>query len=59
MQHGIRPYARVRDDEVQQILDALKLNYGNKTRATISLGLTPRQLRYRMKKLEIETASMT
>jgi len=55
-QHGIRPYARVRDDEVQQIHDALKLNYGNKTRAAISLGLTPRQLRYRMKKLEIETA---
>jgi len=57
MQHGIRPYARVREDEVQQILDALKLNYGNKTRAAISLGLTPRQLRYRMKKLEIETVS--
>ncbi len=53
-QQGIRPYARVRDDEVEQIIDALKLNYGNKTRAAISLGLTPRQLRYRMKKLNIE-----
>ncbi|MEJ2142402.1 MAG: sigma 54-interacting transcriptional regulator [Gammaproteobacteria bacterium] len=51
MQNGIRPYARVREDESGQILDALKLNHGNKTRAAISLGLTPRQLRYRMKKL--------
>ena len=56
MQHGIRPYARVRDNEVQQILDALKLNYDNKTRAAISPGLTPCQLHYRMKKLEIEAA---
>jgi Nif-specific regulatory protein len=57
IQHGIRPYARVRDDEVGQIIDALKLNYGNKTRAAISLGLTPRQLRYRMKKLDIQELS--
>jgi len=53
MQHGIRPYARVRDDEVDQIVDALKLSHGNKTRAAISLGMTPRQLRYRMKKLNL------
>ena len=53
MQYGMRPYARVRDDEVSTILNALKLNHGNKTRAAISLGLTPRQLRYRLKKLEI------
>ena len=53
MQNGIRPYARVRNDEVSQILEALKLNQGNKTRAAISLGLTPRQLRYRLKKLEL------
>jgi len=53
MQNGIRPYARVRNDEISQILDALKLNQGNKTRAAISLGLTPRQLRYRLKKLEL------
>jgi Nif-specific regulatory protein len=51
--HGIRPYAKVRDDEVEQIQDALRLNHGNKTRAAISLGLTPRQLRYRMQKLNI------
>jgi len=53
VQYGMRPYARVRDDEVGMILDALKLNHGNKTRAAISLGMTPRQLRYRLKKLEI------
>lgn len=51
--HDIRPYARVREDEVEQIRDALRLNHGNKTRAAISLGLTPRQLRYRLKKLNI------
>jgi len=53
IQYGMRPYARVRDDEVGMILNALKLNHGNKTRAAISLGMTPRQLRYRLKKLEI------
>ncbi len=53
MQHGIRPYARVSEDEVEQIISALKLNHGNKTRAALSLGLTPRQLRYRMKILNI------
>jgi len=56
MGHGMRPYSRVRDDEIDLILNALKLNYGNKTRAAISLGLTPRQLRYRLKKLEIEVS---
>ena len=53
MPYGMRPYARVREDEVETILNALKLNQGNKTRAAISLGLTPRQLRYRLKKFEI------
>jgi len=54
--YGMRPYSRVSDDEIDLILNALKLNYGNKTRAAISLGLTPRQLRYRLKKLEIEVS---
>jgi Nif-specific regulatory protein len=53
VQHDIRPYARVRDDEVEKIRTALRLNHGNKTRAAISLGMTPRQLRYRIKKLNI------
>jgi len=51
---SIRPYAWVRDDESEQIVLALRQASGNKTRAAINLGLTPRQLRYRMVKLGIE-----
>ena len=51
---GMRPYAKVREDESGQILEALRLQHGNKTRAAISLGLTPRQLRYRMLKLNLD-----
>lgn len=49
----LRPYAKVRSEETGDILEALRLQQGNKTRAAISLGLTPRQLRYRMQKLGI------
>jgi Nif-specific regulatory protein len=49
-----RPYAWVREDERTEILAALKRCRGNKTRAALSLGLTPRQLRYRMSKLSIQ-----
>jgi len=48
---GLRPYARVREDEGGDILRALERHHGNKTRAAMSLGMTPRQLRYRIKKL--------
>ncbi|MGD2118338.1 MAG: sigma 54-interacting transcriptional regulator [Chromatiales bacterium] len=51
---GLRPYARVREDESEQIIEALRRHHGNKTRAAIGLGMTPRQLRYRIKKLELE-----
>jgi Nif-specific regulatory protein len=51
---GLRPYARVRDDEKDVILEALQRHQGNKTRAAISLGMTPRQLRYRIQKLELD-----
>jgi len=51
---GIRPYAKVREDEGQQLLDALALHQGNKTRAAMSLNMTPRQLRYRIKKLGLD-----
>jgi len=51
---GLRPYAWVSEAEAEQIVAALRRCGGNKTRAAISLGLTPRQLRYRMKKLELE-----
>ncbi len=50
---GIRPYARVQPDETDRIIEALRHHQGNKTRAAISLGLTPRQLRYRLTKLDI------
>lgn len=50
---GLRPYARVREDERERILEALRLHQGNKTRAAMSLGLTPRQLRYRLQKLNL------
>lgn len=48
-----RPYSRVNGDECQTIEDTLKLTNGNKTLAAKHLGLTPRQLYYRMKKLNI------
>jgi Nif-specific regulatory protein len=50
---GMRPYVRVREDERERILDALQRHQGNKTRAAIGLGMTPRQLRYRIQKLGI------
>ncbi len=53
---GLRPYARVREDEAETIRAAIRHNHGNKTRAAMSLGMTPRQLRYRIQKLAIETA---
>ena len=52
---GLRPYARVRHDERAHIEQALQRHHGNKTRAALSLGLTPRQLRYRILKLGITT----
>ncbi len=51
---GVRPYARVRDDEAQSLINALQRHHGNKTRAAMSLNMTPRQLRYRIKKLNLD-----
>jgi len=51
---GLRPYARVRGDETESILRALRQHQGNKTRAAMSLGMTPRQFRYRIQKLAID-----
>lgn len=50
----LRPYARIDSENVADIVEALRLQKGNKTRAAISLGLTPRQLRYRMLMLGID-----
>ena len=49
----VRPYYRVTDEEKEQIVQVLKSARGNKTYAAKKLGLTPRQLHYRMEKLKI------
>jgi len=46
-----RPYQRVQGDELSDIRDAIEKCNGNKTMAAKVLGLTPRQLRYRLAKL--------
>ena len=46
-----RPYMRVTDDERRQIQAALEKARGNKSQAARQLGLTPRQLHYRLLKL--------
>ncbi len=52
-----RPYSRVREDESQLISDALQRSAGNKTRAAALLGMTTRQFRYRMEKLDIKDSN--
>ncbi len=49
-----RPYSWVREDEKSDLLTALQKSGGNKTRAAALLGMTPRQFRYRIKKLELD-----
>lgn len=49
----LRPYLRVSHSEGDAIIDALREAKGNKTRAARALGLTTRQLRYRLGKLGI------
>jgi Nif-specific regulatory protein len=48
-----RPYSWVREDEEQQLLEALQQTGGNKTRAAALLGMTARQFRYRLEKLAL------
>ncbi|RPH19884.1 MAG: GAF domain-containing protein [Alteromonadaceae bacterium TMED7] len=50
-----RAYNRVTTDETSVITDALTRTGGNKTRAAAVLGMTPRQLRYRLEKLGIKS----
>lgn len=50
-----RPYAKVKTNERHSIIESLKASGGNKTQAALNLGMTPRQLHYRIEKLEIET----
>jgi transcriptional regulator with GAF, ATPase, and Fis domain len=46
-----RPYQRVQENELDDIHAAIEKCNGNKTMAAKVLGLTPRQLRYRLSKL--------
>lgn len=47
-----RPYQKVAEHELDEINLAVTRCSGNKTMAAKTLGLTPRQLRYRLSKLE-------
>ena len=49
----LRSYQWVRDSDLVAIRDALQQCNGNQNRAAQLLGLSPRQLRYRLKKLQI------
>jgi Nif-specific regulatory protein len=46
-----RPYLRVNSSERERIMEILLSTGGNQTRAAELLGLTVRQLRYRLAKL--------
>ncbi|MHB9021919.1 MAG: sigma-54 interaction domain-containing protein [Halothiobacillus sp.] len=46
-----RGYGWVNADEIVSLREALRSARGNKTRAAASLGMTPRQFRYRLEKL--------
>ena len=48
-----RPYNKVKTEDTEKIIQALRKAGGNKTRAAALLGMTPRQFRYRMEKLQI------
>ncbi|MFW5823662.1 MAG: sigma 54-interacting transcriptional regulator [Marinobacter sp.] len=48
-----RPYQWVREDEEEQLLNALQQTGGNKTRAAALLGMSARQFRHRLDKLEL------
>jgi transcriptional regulator with GAF, ATPase, and Fis domain len=49
----VRPYLPAQSHDRQQIEQALAQTHGNKSRAAQLLGLTLRQLNYRMKRLEM------
>ena len=48
-----RPYGWVTANERMAIEDALQVSFGNKTQAARALGMSLRQLRYRIQKLKI------
>ncbi len=54
-----RPYGWVTANERMAIEDALQASFGNKTQAARALGMSLRQLRYRMQKLKINQTLYT
>jgi Nif-specific regulatory protein len=50
---AVRPYLPAQSHDRQQIEQALAQTHGNKSRAAQMLGLTLRQLNYRIKRLEM------
>ncbi|MFP5411022.1 MAG: sigma 54-interacting transcriptional regulator [Gammaproteobacteria bacterium] len=50
---GVRPYLPAQSHDRDQIAQALAQTHGNKSRAAQLLGLTLRQLNYRLKRLEM------
>lgn len=50
---SLRPYLKVSEDEAESLLEALSVSKGNKTRAALLMGMTPRQYRYRLQKLKL------
>lgn len=50
-----RPYSWVDEEEASEIRAALKRAKGNKTRAAALVGMTARQFRYRLNKLDIRS----
>ncbi len=55
---GPRRYLKVQPTQSQAILEALRGSGGNQSAAARRLGMTTRQLRYRMEKLGIDAASI-
>ena len=53
LQLDARPYNRVKQEDHQVVSDALQRSRGNKTQAARMLGMSPRQLHYRLLKLGI------
>jgi Nif-specific regulatory protein len=53
----VRPYLPAQSHDRQQIAQALAHAHGNKSRAAQMLGLTLRQLNYRLQRLEAVEAS--
>ena len=55
---SVRGYSRVNNLEKPAIINAVQKSKGNKAAAAKLLGMTPRQLHYRLRKLEIDDSDL-